>query len=162
MNNKFIVYSHIKYIIMSLLALIVGVIKIPVLLDSAFVPWFLPVLFIWQCENDYHFNPIFIFLVTLLYDIFTGGILGISSLLFLIALRMVYNNRFILRGQSFPIKWASFSIWALVLYIVYYLSYCLFSSAFLNPLPFVINIIFLAITYPLFNKALQWADRNYE
>ncbi len=153
--------DHFKSMILILFALLFSVMSFP-FLGTIFIPWFLTFIFLWQCDNDYDFNPIFIFFVSLIFDFFTGGLLGISSLLFLIFARLVYNNRYILRGQTFYIKWASFSIWSLVLFISQYIISSLAILNFAYAVPFLISFILLALTYPMFYKLSQWIEQYDE
>jgi cell shape-determining protein MreD len=146
--------------VLILIALLVGIIPFP-FLGNLFIPWILTFIFLWQCDNDYHFNPIFIFVVALLFDFFTGGLLGLSPLLFLIFGRVVYNNRFILRGQTFYIKWMSFSVLSIILFVAEYVISSLAAMSLVSAVPYLISLILLLLTYPIFYK-LSGMMEDYE
>lgn len=143
-----------------LVALFIGVIPFP-FLGNIFVPWFLTFIVLWQVDNDYKFNPIFIFFTALVFDFLTGGLLGMSPLVLLILSRVVYNNRFILRGQTFNIKWMSFSVLVLVAFVIEYIISSMAIMRLVNAVPFALNFILLALTYPIFYKLFRLTE-SYE
>lgn len=155
------IQAHFQAIVLTSLALLVSIIPLP-FLGNIFIAWFLTFIFMWQCDNDYRFNPVFIAVISLIFDFFTGGLLGLSSLLFLIFARLVYNNRFILRGQTFYIKWASFAVWVFTLFIVKYILSSLIMWSFADLIPTLISFVLLALTYPMFYKLSQWIESYNE
>jgi len=141
-----------------LIALLLGIIPLP-FLGNIFIPWFITFIFLWQCDNDYHFNPIFIFIVSILFDFFSGGLLGLNALLFLLFSRLVYNNRFILRGQSFYIKWLAFGLWMLAIYLLNYIIVSLSTLSFAEIMPLLAKFLILTTTYPLMFKLFNLTER---
>ncbi|MCT4574633.1 MAG: hypothetical protein N4A43_00050 [Alphaproteobacteria bacterium] len=150
-------YSSLQYMAISILFLIVSIIPFP-FVANIFIPWFIPCFFVWQCKNDYHFPPVFIFFVSLIFDFFSGGLLGSSSLIILFFSRLIYNNRYILRGQTFFIKWITFCIWLLIIYIVDYALVSLIAMKLVEGLTHIMGFILLSLTYPMFYKVFQWIE----
>lgn len=155
---KQIQYANFPLIVLTVLALLVSLIPLP-FLGNIYIPWMVAFIFLEQCDNDYYFTPIFICLISLVFDFFTGGLLGMTSVLMLIMARLVYNHRFILRGQILQIKWIFFSIWVFVFTLLSYLIISLASRNFISVVPSIISFLILSLTYPMFYRITLLVDQ---
>jgi len=156
-GSKYLPFFDSKVLGLSLLTLILSIIPFP-FFGTLFIPWFWAFLYLWQSDNNYDFTPVFIFMLALIFDFFSGGIVGLSPLLFLIFSRLVFNKRFILRGQTFVIKWLLFIGLTAFLFLIQYLLVSLFALKFVDVSDFVLVFIFLSLLYPLFYKIYQWVN----
>jgi cell shape-determining protein MreD len=153
-----ILFSNFSFIVLSIITLLFSLMPLNIF-GTIFIPWFIPVIFIWECNNDYKFNPLFIAFIALIFDFLTGNLLGLNSLILVVLGKIIYSNRYILRGQTFVIQWISFSICLLILFIVEYLLSSIAKVNFIDVVPFIFNLIIIAVTYPVFYKIFDWIDK---
>lgn len=127
---------------------------------SAVTPFFpLIAVFYWSIYRPELLPAMTVFVAGVLFDIFTGGPMGLIALILLAVHGIAASQRRILLGQSFWVEWAGFTLVAAGAATVGWVLSCGFQFAFLPPAQFAIQAALTAALYPAGSWLLGRAAR---
>lgn len=106
-------------------------------------------LFYWSAHRPDLFPPSVAFFVGLLNDIVSGGILGLSALLFTLANRFIWQHRGLFAGHSFFLLWAGFSLSTGIFFVVQWSLLSLFNFQIQPFFPALVQAVLAIILFPL-------------
>lgn len=105
-------------------------------------------LFYWSLYRPLFVPLLFLFLLGITYDIFHGNLLGQSSFIFISLFTLTVYIRRNLTASSFPLVWG---IFGLILTIIIFINWLLYSLSALSLLPytdFLIQFFITLLIYP--------------
>ena len=101
-----------------------------------------------------------IFGLGMLLDLLTGIPLGLSALIYLLVKAILNSQRTFFMGKPFWIVWAGFAVVMLGVSLFGWVVSSLYFSAFVAPLPFVIQCVLTVLLYPVVSFFLSILNRN--
>lgn len=109
-------------------------------------------LFYWACYWPRLMHPAFIFVIGLLEDFISGGVVGVRSLLYLIIYLLILSQRRLILKEPFPVVWAIFAFSTAMYLLSSLLIYRMFDGAFSFSLAVLIQWMVTAASYPLLHQ----------
>ncbi len=91
-----------------------------------------------------------VFAVGLLQDILSGGPIGLTSLILLLAQWLCLSQRRFIVGKAFLVEWAGFFLIALIAAIVGWIVASAYFAAVIVPGPMALRFLFSVALYPVF------------
>ncbi len=110
-------------------------------------------LFYWACYWPRLMHPLFLFLIGILEDCLSGGVIGIRPLLYLIIYTLVLSQRRLILKEPFPVVWAMFAFSAAIYMALSLLVYGLFDGVFSFSGALFVRWMVTVSIYPLLHQA---------
>jgi rod shape-determining protein MreD len=101
-----------------------------------------------------------VFAVGVLLDMLTGGPLGISSLVLLLAYALVLTQRQLLLGRQFTVVWVGFLALVAAASVLQWVVVSLFYAMLLDVRPFLFQGVLTVATYPVVSYLLVRVQRG--
>ena len=130
---------------------ILGVLPLHIPSYSSVVPSLaLMAVFYWSLHRPDLLPAVAVFLVGILYDILTGGPMGVQAFILLGAYWVTSSQRQLFLGKSFLVVWWGFMMIAATAAIVQWVLMSLIFGTLIVPLPAVFSFLQTVALYPLF------------
>ena len=125
-------------------------------LKPAFV---LMAVYYWAIYRPDLLPMVAVFLLGLLYDLLTGGMIGANALVLLIAYAVVVSQRRFFQNKSFGVIWWGFMLVASGAAFLAWVIACIHATAILDPLASVFGLALTVLMYPLAAALLSQAHK---
>lgn len=109
-------------------------------------------LFYWACYWPRLMHPIFVFVIGLLEDCMSGGVIGIRSLLYLIIYSLVLSQRRLILKEPFPVVWIVFAVSSAFYVAASQLFFRLFEETFYFSSAPLLQWMITVAAYPLIHQ----------
>lgn len=158
--NLFILFLVPSFI--TLLLLLISVTPIPLWGANYITPLFpLISIFYWERYKNRYIPFTFIFVIGLLHDAMIGNLIGISSLLYIIFVTIIYsNNRRSIGDNSFIGIWGYFAILLIIISAIKWVIMS-FSGNYISAiLPVILQVLITICFYPIFHKLFDGLTKS--
>lgn len=127
-----------------------NIIFIDIVLTGVFkVPMFLMALFYWSIYRPTLLPTWLVFILGLLFDIFTDYPLGMNTLIFLLIQWLVRDQRKYLMSQNFVFIFFSFALVALAFFVYQWLLFGVLNGDFISALDWLLSFVLTVLLFPL-------------
>lgn len=162
-DSGFIGFYFIKVIAVYLLLFLMmtlNLINIPALGEEGGTLSFLLIgIYFWLLFRPSLIPYPVLFLIGLLLDLLSGGLVGLYALCFMMLSIIMRNQRRFLLSQSWPVIWAGFCVAAVLVNVVQYLAYSLAHFSFPPFLPMIYGLGISCLLYPLLLPPMMFLNR---
>ncbi|MFA6280788.1 MAG: hypothetical protein WC612_08420 [Bdellovibrionales bacterium] len=127
-----------------------SVLVLPVPYLSGIAPMLgLVAVYYWAIYRPDLLRPFFVFWLGLLNDVLQMLPIGLSAILFLGLYQLVFSQRRLFVGQTFPIVWTGFALVALMASLVQWFVLSLFEGQGLSVQPVFLQFLLTVFLFPL-------------
>lgn len=109
-------------------------------------------LFYWACYWPRLMHPLFLFVIGLLEDALSGGVIGVRSLLYLIIYSLVLSQRRLILKEPFPVVWIVFAVSSAIYVFASQLAFRLFEGTFYFSSAPLLQWMVTVAAYPLLHQ----------
>jgi rod shape-determining protein MreD len=143
-----------------LLLLLLNVANIPLLHEGMTRPAFLLTgIYFWSLTRPSFLPLPLVFAFGFLFDLLSGGAVGLHTLVFLAVAIIVRGQRRFLLGQSWQVVWVGFVVAALLAQLAGGVVHLLSTQSLPSLLPFVAQIAVSALAYPILLFPMMFLNR---
>lgn len=147
------------------LVAIVLMLLIRLLADSQSFGSFVPMVglmftFFWTLHRPLLVPFWAVFLLGLIEDIISVGPLGLTSILLLIVVAALHDQRKFFLNRAFALSWAGFAILSVLAYVVTWLLTSFHEMSAMPPLPLLAQVATTVLVFPLFAWLFGYLDKR--
>ncbi|HNQ91434.1 MAG TPA: rod shape-determining protein MreD [Alphaproteobacteria bacterium] len=140
--------------------LLLSLVDIPMISSGEIRQGFLLIgMYFWTIYRPHILPYPVVFMMGLLLDILSGGLIGLNALCFMVLTMIVRSQRRFLLGQSWQMVWAGFFVAVIVVQSFQTAVYAATSAVMPVFWPYAANIVLTGLFYPLFHPVLMALNR---
>lgn len=143
------------------LLILLNLVKFPLLgADGGKLSFLLIGIYFWTIYRPSMLPYTWIFVMGLLLDFLSGGLVGLYALCFMVVAIIVRGQRRFLLGQSWSVVWAGYCVAATLVLCTQYLIYSLDAMTILPPVALGFNLLISYLLYPLILPPMILLNRS--
>lgn len=145
------VFTIVAPFVIGLVCVLLSFVPFGRIVGSPLTPAFaLMAIYYWAIVRPEMFPPLAVFAVGLLFDLLSGGIIGLWAFVYVVTYAVVISQRMLVVNAPFSVFWFGFAVAATFASAIAWLVVSLFHGMAVPPVPLMRHMVLTVAVFPIF------------